>query len=172
MNEQTELQKAIEFYENALGNALHDGRNPNLSVLVSTAKSIPELEFLLENANEAICLKSPEFEGSSAFVRLFKENEQQLSQLREAYTALLSDKCATKTLEWEQEVSKLRAELEQCKETSKSVSTYARHNDDCRSQRTSPTTYSDPLASTCDCGLRENMIDFHKAIASVQPLKE
>lgn len=63
------------------------------------------------------------------------------------------------------ERDKLRDDLKVCAETSKSISIYVCHTSDCYSQKTSPTTYSDPMASTCDCGLRDNMIDYHKAVA-------
>lgn len=86
--------------------------------------------------------------------------ERENQQLRDANETLNMS-----VQQWQDISDKLRDDLNQCAETSKSISAYACHTSDCYSQKTSPTTYSDPRASTCDCGLMRNMIDYHKAVA-------
>lgn len=92
---QTELQKAIFQADIMLdiaskfafrsGEVMYD----TLRELLSAAKQLEALQkeneglkFLLENANEAVSLKSPEFEWSSAFVRLYQETKQERDSLK------------------------------------------------------------------------------------------
>lgn len=98
-----------------------------------------------------------------------KPSEPAWRELRLARYAIQEQELTINTLE--RELLAAQSALKICGEALKGVAEFNRHNDDCYSQKTSPTTYSDPMASTCDCGLREAFIKYQESL-SLPALKQ